>query len=123
MTILVSAFVVALGAALIVGADLRQRSGLLLAALSFSAIVCTWEIAFGTPTPLRGRLPLATMFFIMAAMLVVPSILTGLREHAPVASFADLMGDTPPLVNSVSILCVCFYVLLIINEPRAQPLS
>jgi diguanylate cyclase (GGDEF)-like protein len=116
VTMLVLAFVIALSGALILGADLRQRSGLLLAALALSAMACAWEVAFPTPPPSRSRLPLSAMFFVMGALLILTSILTGFREHAPVASFGDLLGDALPLISSVGILCICFYVMLIINE-------
>ena len=114
--LLVTGFVIALGVAVILGADLRQRSALLMVASAFSAMACAWEVTFHAPTPSRSRFPLAGIFFVMGVLLALSAVPTGLRGHAPVASFGDLLGHTLPLINSIGILCVCFYVMLIINE-------
>ena len=114
--IALAVFVAALSGAVILGADLRQRSGILLAALAFGAMASAREVAIGSPEFSRSRLPLAAMFFVMGSLLAITAVVTGLREHAPVASFGDLLGDTLPLVNSVALLGVCFYIMLIINE-------
>ena len=112
----VLAFAIALAAAVVLGASLRERSGLLLAAAALSAMACAFEVAFGAETLWRSRLPLAAVFFVMAVLLGMTAVLMGLRQHGPVASFADLLGDTLPLVNSLGTLGVCFYVMLIVNE-------
>jgi diguanylate cyclase (GGDEF)-like protein len=110
------AFVAMLSGAVMLGADLHERAGLLLAALAFAAMVSAWEVAFGSPALWRSRLPLAAMFFVMGSLLATTAVVTGLRGHAPVVSFADLLGGNLPLVNSVALLGVCFYIMLIINE-------
>ena len=97
---LVLAFVVALSAAIILGADLRERSALLMTAMALSAMACAWEVTFRAPTPSRTRFPLAAILFVMGVLLALSAVLTELREHAPVASFGDLLGDTLPLINS-----------------------
>jgi diguanylate cyclase (GGDEF)-like protein len=116
LIVLVAAFAIVLGVAVVLGGDLRERAGLLMAAMALSAAACAWEVSFGVPTPSRGRLPLAALYVVAGLLLALTAVLTGLRNHGPVASFADLLGDLLPLVNSVAILCLCFYVTLIINE-------
>jgi diguanylate cyclase (GGDEF)-like protein len=113
---LVAAFVTVLSVAVVLGADLRERSGLLMVAMALSASACAWEVHFGVPTPWRGRLLLVALFVVVAALLALTAVLTGLGSHGPVASLRDLLGDFLPLVNSLAILCLCFYVTLIINE-------
>jgi diguanylate cyclase (GGDEF)-like protein len=113
---LVSAFVTVLSAAVILGADLHQRTALLMVAMALSATACAWEVRFGAPTPSPNHLPLAGIFLLMGAMLALSAVLTALREHVPVATFGDLLGEILPPINSIGILCVCFYVMLIVNE-------
>jgi hypothetical protein len=113
---LVAAFLTILSVAVALGADLRERSGLLMAAMALSAMACAWEVRFGVAAPLRARLPLAALFVVIAVLLALTAVLTGLGDHGPVASLRDLLGDSLPLVNSLAILCLCFYVTLIIND-------
>jgi diguanylate cyclase (GGDEF)-like protein len=114
--VLVALFALVLTAALILGTDVHERAGLLMAAMALSAIACAWELSLGEPAPAQRRFLLAAAFCVMAALLGVTAVLTGLQAHARVASFGDLLGDALPLVNSLAILCVCFYVLLIVND-------
>lgn len=113
---LMLAFVAVMGLAVIFGADLRQRAGLLMAAMALCAMACAWEAAFGAPTPARTRLALAAIFFVMSALLVATAVLTALWQHPPVASFRDLLGDALPVINSIGTLCLCVFVMLLANE-------
>jgi diguanylate cyclase (GGDEF)-like protein len=113
---LVAALALVEGAALVLGIDLHQRAGLLMAAVASAVLACAWEVSFAEPSPGQRRLPLAAVFCLMAVLLGATAVVTGLKGHGRVASFDDLLGDALPMINSIGIVCVCFYVMLIVNE-------
>ena len=55
LVVLILAFAAVLGAAVLMGADLRQRASLLMLAMALCAAASAWEVTFGASTALRSR--------------------------------------------------------------------
>jgi hypothetical protein len=63
LVVLMLAFTAVLSVAVFMGADLRQRAGLLMFALALCAAASAWEVTFGAAAALRSRFAVATVFF------------------------------------------------------------
>jgi diguanylate cyclase len=117
LVFLLLAFGVVLGAAVFMGADLRQRAGLLMLAMALCAAASAWEVTFGAAPALRSRFALAAVFSVIGALLAHRAILTGLlAPDGPVTSFIDLVGEELPLINSIGVLCLCFGLVIMFSE-------
>jgi diguanylate cyclase (GGDEF)-like protein len=117
LVVLMLAFTAVLSVAVFMGADLRQRAGLLMFALALCAAASAWEVTFGAAAALRSRFAVATVFFLMGVLLLRMAILTGLvPADKPVTSFVDLVGEELPLINSIGILCLCFGLVMMFSE-------
>jgi len=117
LVVLILAFAAVLGAAVFMGADLRQRASLLMLAMALCAAASAWEVTFGASTALRSRFALTAVFSVIAAVLARRAILTGLlSSDEAVTSFTDLLGDGMPLINSIGMLCLCVGLVMMANE-------
>jgi diguanylate cyclase (GGDEF)-like protein len=117
VVVLILAFAAVLGAAVFMGADLRQRASLLMLAMALCAVASAWEVTFGASTALRSRFALTAVFSVIAAVLARRAILTGLLSpDEAVTSFTDLLGDGMPLINSIGMLCLCVGLVMMANE-------
>jgi diguanylate cyclase (GGDEF)-like protein len=117
LVVLMLAFTAVLGVAVFMGADLRQRAGLLMLALSLCAAASAWEVTFGAAAALRSRFVPAAVFSVMGVLLARMAILTGLvPADKPVTSFVDLVGEELPLINSIGVLCLCFGLAMMFSE-------
>ena len=117
LVVLMLAFTAVLGVAVFMGADLRQRAGLLMFALALCAAASAWEVTFGAAAALRSRFAVAAIFVVMGVLLLRMAILTGLvPADKPVTSFVDLVGEELPLINSIGVVCLCFGLLMMSSE-------
>jgi diguanylate cyclase (GGDEF)-like protein len=117
LVVLMLVFAAVLGVAVFMGADLRQRAGLLMFALALCAAASAWEVTFGAAAALRSRFAVAAIFFVMSVLLLHRAILIGLvPADKPVTSFVDLVGEWLPLINSLGVLCLCFGLVMMFSE-------
>ena len=90
LLILLLGFAAVLVTALVMGATLQQRAGLLMLALAFCAAASAWEVTFGgTPPLLRSRFALTVVFSVIGVLLARQAILTGLL---PSERLRDVLG-------------------------------
>jgi diguanylate cyclase (GGDEF)-like protein len=118
LAILLLVFAAVLVAALLLGAALHQRAGLLMLALALCAAASAWEVTFGgIPPLLRSRFALTAVFSVIGILLARQAILTGLLP--PVGSetsLVGLLGDGVPMINSIGILSLCFGLVMMASE-------
>jgi diguanylate cyclase (GGDEF)-like protein len=118
LVILLLAFAAVLIAALLLGAALHQRAGLLMLALALCAAASAWEVTFGgTPPLLRSRFALTAVFSVIGVLLARQAVLTGLLlQDDSATSWIDLLGSNLPMINSLGILSLCFGLVMTASE-------
>src|SRR5258707_359385 len=118
LAILLLVFAAVLVAALLLGAALHQRAGLLMLALALCAAASAWEVTFGgIPPLLRSCFALTAVFSVIGVLLARQAILTGLLS--PVGSetsLVGLLGDSVPMINSIGMLSLCFGLVMMASE-------
>jgi diguanylate cyclase (GGDEF)-like protein len=118
LLILLLCFAVVQATALVLGATLQQRAGLLMLGLAFCAAASAWEVTFGgTPPLLRSRFALTVVFSVIGVLLARQAILTGLLPSSGSGtSWIGLLGDGLPMINSIGILSLCFGLVMMASE-------
>ena len=116
--IFLMAFAAVLVTALLLGAPLHQRAGILMLMLALCAAASAWEVTFGgIPPLLRSRFALTVVFVVIGVLLARQAVLTGLLLHDDAAtSWVDLLGDSLPMINSFGILSLCFGLVMTASE-------
>ena len=118
LVILLLVFAAVLVAALLMGAALHQRVGLLMLALALCAAASAWEVTFGgTPPLLRSRFALVAVFCVIGVLLARQAALAGLLPpEGSETSLVGLLGNGLPMINSIGILSLCFGLVMMASE-------
>ena len=111
-------FAAVFGVAVWRGASFSERAALASAGLAVFAVLSARELWRGRIDDLgRSRHVLASLFAVMAALLVARSGLTWFSAAStPAADYYDPLRGLVPLVNSIAVICLTIGLMVIAHE-------